>query len=118
MTDLNYNDLDPGIRETVRLLRDEGFETVDSGDGVAKPLDHEGVIRYPHVAMTCAAVDLIAKACRCAVVLGPEWHVEGVYIANTGASVIMAVLFPEDERDARAGVVPTEPPKEKKLILD
>lgn len=33
MRDLNYGELDPGIRRTVKLLRDAGFETSDSGDG-------------------------------------------------------------------------------------
>jgi hypothetical protein len=33
---LDYETLDPGIRETVRLLRKWGFQTTDSGDGVSK----------------------------------------------------------------------------------
>lgn len=32
---LDYDQLDAGVRETVRLLRLAGFETVDSGDGAA-----------------------------------------------------------------------------------
>jgi hypothetical protein len=37
ITDLfDYAQLDPGIRRLVRLLRDSGFDTCDSGDGVSK----------------------------------------------------------------------------------
>lgn len=60
-----YDDLDPGIREVVRWLNDNGFITQDSGDGKAKftedgkPLpdwempdvDFDCVIPYPHVVM-------------------------------------------------------------------
>lgn len=33
---IDYNQLDPGIRSTVRWLRDAGFNTIDSGDGITK----------------------------------------------------------------------------------
>lgn len=33
---VSYEDLDPGIRETVRWLNQQGFITCDSGDGVSK----------------------------------------------------------------------------------
>jgi len=36
MEDINYDELDPGIRKLVRLLRDNGFDTTDSGDGAFK----------------------------------------------------------------------------------
>lgn len=36
MEDIDYDDLDSGIRETVRWLRGAGFDTRDSGDGVSK----------------------------------------------------------------------------------
>jgi hypothetical protein len=56
MGDVKYEDLDPGIRETVRRLRDWGLNTSDSGDGVTKLLpgsgwDPEEVINIPHVYM-------------------------------------------------------------------
>lgn len=34
--DIDYTELDPGIRETVRFLRSHGFDTTDSGDGKFK----------------------------------------------------------------------------------
>jgi hypothetical protein len=45
-----YADLDPGIREVVRLLQSWSYVTTDSGDGVSKPQD-EDTRPYPHVTM-------------------------------------------------------------------
>ena len=36
MSEPNYDELDPGIRRTVRWVRSLGLETTDSGDGVTK----------------------------------------------------------------------------------
>lgn len=52
--DLNYSNLDPGIRETVRRLREWGYNTVDSGDGVSKPPVGRD-LDIPHVFITVAA---------------------------------------------------------------
>ena len=41
MSDIPYDDLDPGIREVVRWLNEAGFPTMDSGDGKAK-FDDDG----------------------------------------------------------------------------
>jgi hypothetical protein len=48
---INYDELDPGIRETVRWFRERGFDTTDSGDGVAKlELINDGcALPMPHV---------------------------------------------------------------------
>ena len=68
-----YDDLDPGIREVVRWLNDNGFDTNDSGDGKAKfnedgtplpdwasPEDqgYDCVIPHPHVVMSCPVENL------------------------------------------------------------
>lgn len=47
----SYDELDPGIREVVRALRDAGYNTIDSGDGVSKKGTHaEGeYLDFPHV---------------------------------------------------------------------
>ena len=45
----DYDELDPGIREVVRLLRKHHFDTTDSGDGVSKDADPGEVLDYPHV---------------------------------------------------------------------
>ena len=42
MSICNYNELDPGIREVVKLLRDHGFITCDSGDGKTKKVVDAG----------------------------------------------------------------------------
>jgi len=50
--DFNYDELDPGIRETVKWLRSLGHDTTDSGDGRSKPADwYESgeALPYPHV---------------------------------------------------------------------
>lgn len=47
-----YEELDPGVRETVRRLRAAGFRTTDSGDGVSKLAagwPEEEIILRPHV---------------------------------------------------------------------
>lgn len=51
MTDnFDYNKLDAGIRETVRLLRGRGFSTTDSGDGTkAEAMDC--AVGFPMIAM-------------------------------------------------------------------
>ena len=48
MNKINYNNLDPGIREFVRELNDAGFVTTDSGDGVSKP-EFARVLHERHV---------------------------------------------------------------------
>jgi hypothetical protein len=72
-----YDDLDPGIRQLVRLLNEHGFETTDSGDGKSK-FDAEGnplpgwestdgidcVLNAPHVAIHCEPAKLIEECDR------------------------------------------------------
>ncbi len=33
LVEIDYNEIDPGVRETVKFLRANGFDTTDSGDG-------------------------------------------------------------------------------------
>lgn len=52
MKPLNYEELTPGIRQVVRWLRENGFETTDSGDGITNvALGMEGALDVPHVFM-------------------------------------------------------------------
>lgn len=53
MTELDYDVLDPGIRKTVRFLRDNGFNTTDSGDGKTKQAKGYIGEPEPNVYMTC-----------------------------------------------------------------
>lgn len=59
MSDIDYSTLDPGIREVVRLLREAGHETTDSGDGVSKGAD--GLPRA-HVVIRVDRPDLLVHA--------------------------------------------------------
>lgn len=48
----DYSVLDPGIRETVRIIHDLGWETTDSGDGYSKDTnDYPDALPYPHVSI-------------------------------------------------------------------
>ena len=51
MSDVDYDMLNPGIRETVRWLRSLRFETVDSGDGETH--EYECDRDEPYVVMHC-----------------------------------------------------------------
>lgn len=57
----NADELDPGIRRTVQLLRDAGFETTDSGDGRSKGDAGED---YPHVHMVVPRSSALDEADR------------------------------------------------------
>lgn len=62
MTALNYDELDPGIREVVRFLNEAGFTTTDSGDGVTKPPDEDCVIPVPNVHIPVPATVAVAES--------------------------------------------------------
>jgi hypothetical protein len=62
---LDYDSLDEGIRETVRMLRGHGFKTCDSGDG-SKAAIMSCAVDFPMVAAIasskeamCAEADLM-----------------------------------------------------------
>jgi hypothetical protein len=64
---MNYSELDPGIRETVRRLNDLGFETTDSGDGetkLAAGWSPDEARDVPHVCIRSKAGDLCMQADR------------------------------------------------------
>lgn len=67
MKKIDYSELNPGIRETVRFLREYGFETTDSGDGVTNvEAGMEGAVPYPHVHMQISDVNMRRDAHRLA----------------------------------------------------
>jgi hypothetical protein len=81
--DLDYSQLDPGIREVVRLVRSYGFVTTDSGDGVSKVAKHgpmDGVLPFPHVVVRlddeATMIAETKRLGRLAQEIGPTWHVE------------------------------------------
>jgi hypothetical protein len=112
--DIDFNDLDPGIRETVRWLNDKGFLTVDSGDGVSKAGQYgEGdYLPFPHVAMLSTPSHLVADADRLLRLLEEhgvsfepdqsetDAHIEASYSPNDGHVIIMLSMV----GDARMGL--------------
>lgn len=74
MTDLDYTILDPGIRGAVQYLRERGFDTADSGDGVSKPAD-ERDRDIAHVAIVTTGSALVEECKRLVRVL-EELHIE------------------------------------------
>jgi hypothetical protein len=91
--ELNYEELDPGIRDTVRLLNEAGFETCDSGDGVSKlPEDYESgdALAFAHVVALVPPGELIPEAHRMVQVLGDHWAVEASYYPDGCFATLMA----------------------------
>ena len=66
MTDFNYDELDSGIRETVRWLRDRGYDTTDSGDGVSKGGTEQAstMLNFPHVVIRIVPNKMIHESVR------------------------------------------------------
>lgn len=65
MDDLDINELDLGIRDTVAFLRDNGFDATDSGDGT-KADDMKCALPVPNIAIVTTPAKLIAEADRLA----------------------------------------------------
>lgn len=89
--------LDPGIRDVVKLLREHGYATTDSGDGVSKPEGwHESgeAMPYPHVACTTESATLRADSERLVELLRENgfdgWEVEGSFSTRDKTSVLFA----------------------------
>jgi hypothetical protein len=63
---MNHDDFDPskldkGIRRTVLCLREDGFDTCDSGDG-SKAAWMEGALDVPHVFMRIDPAAIVVEA--------------------------------------------------------
>lgn len=100
--DIDYDELDPGIREVVRRLNDAHFTTTDSGDGYSKAEhiasgDAEAI---PHVYILVEAGTIVAECERLmalveswglvvdAVGEGPIW-IQATYDPTSAAGVVM-----------------------------
>lgn len=88
------DDICPGIKDVVRLLTKEGFETVDSGDGSHFKEGMEGAFEEPMVAcLGEKGPDLFFRAMRLLHILrenGYEARVEATYSPNDGIATIVA----------------------------
>lgn len=62
MSELDVEELNPGIRRTVTFLNMKGFETCDSGDG--KTHDYECDRSYPYVIMQVEPAEKLIEECR------------------------------------------------------
>lgn len=75
-----WDDLDAGIRGTVRALWDAGFFPTDSGDG-SKAFTMDCALDVAHVFMQCAPRDLVHCADRLARLVA-SWPDSGDYNGN------------------------------------
>jgi hypothetical protein len=85
-----WDELDDGIRPTVRSLWEQGFNPTDSGDGLKKGM--ECALPYPHVHMVCEPTELITEAQRL-LFLAKGW---GIKPMEDGAPIVEAVYSPDD----------------------
>lgn len=95
---IDYDELDPGIRDIVRLCRENGFDTCDSGDGVSKPdvgvADEHGIVESwacPNVAVQVERETFFTEADRLQQLLGGEWRIEATYWPTGGNHMLLAV---------------------------
>jgi hypothetical protein len=82
--------LDPGIKAMVLYLRERGFVTTDSGDGVSKP---DG-LPFRHIACVTTKASFFRESERLASTL-PGWTINASYNPADG----YCVLFAFEERD-------------------
>lgn len=79
VADLDYDKLDPNVREVVRWLASMGFNTSDSGDGKYK-LEQgwtaEEIVPFPHVYMTVDKWDLVSETKRLQFLLKRDFGIE------------------------------------------
>ncbi len=102
MSDINYKDLDPGIREVVKYLHELGYDTTDSGDGVSKP-DMACAIDQPHVVCKLRSPQSLEWQAKTLQEWlrrkyeDLEWHVQASYDTKDGAAMLFAYLPKENE---------------------
>lgn len=78
MKPINYDELDPGIRERVRKMREAGFNTTDSGDGVSKIGYMECALPFPHV-YAVGSPETMVQDCEKLWAMFPDATVEATY---------------------------------------
>lgn len=105
---VDYDALDPGIRDIVRKLNDAGWVTTDSGDGVSKPREPGEVLDFPHVAVATTPGLMVANAYALRQWLTVEklgGTVEATYSPDDGT----AVLFVRWDPPAREAAPVVDP---------
>jgi hypothetical protein len=82
MDEIDYSQLDEGIRDAVRFVRSRGFVTTDSGDGRLEGAKAEmaDTLPFPHVVVQLDdTLTMVAETERLSVIaaeLGPDWRAE------------------------------------------
>lgn len=94
------SELDPGIREVVRLVQAAGFMTTDSGDGVSKPADWYETgeaLPYPHVVVKSTPQRMVTDAHNLVDLLNMPrpgarggWVVQATYTTNDRSCLLLA----------------------------
>ena len=84
--------LDPGVRDLVVALREQGFETTDSGDGESKP-EGQRDLDYPHVFMVVPVTRIAEEARRLQAWIDADghfggWVVEATYSPKDGVALL------------------------------
>jgi hypothetical protein len=100
---IDLSALDPGIRDVVRRIREAGFETTDSGDGVSKSADWYAsgeAIPFPHVAVETTPGWMVSDAHQLAELLGDGWNVEATYATHDQVASLFARTLDPREIDA------------------
>jgi hypothetical protein len=100
---------DPGIRRVVAWLRERGFKTTDSGDGVAKPAaGDEDALTEPHVFMVthrdalADAADRLQAELAAAGFTPRAGRVQSSYDPADGVAVLALVGIDDRDLDAPA----------------
>lgn len=102
-----YDEIDPGIRETVRWLYESGFEPCDSGDGRSKfdgtvhdEHDPDMFLRVPNVALIVSPDKLVSEADRLCGMLAGRGIVIDAMGPDEGQPSIQASYDPGRPGDA------------------
>lgn len=93
MDPLNYDQLNPGVRELVKELREDyGFNTTDSGDGTNLANGMEGALEERHVYIQVEREDFFKEGTRLQA-LYPDAYVEASWWPGSGTCMLL--LFPD-----------------------
>lgn len=97
---IDYGELDPGVRRLVRLLRSNGFNTSDSGDG-SKAGMMECAVDEPMVAIEVDPAELVSEAHRLHALLAGV----GVTLGEVGDDGVGQIQASYDPANRIASVV-------------
>lgn len=90
---IDYNELNPGVRELVKELREvHGFNTTDSGDGTNLANGMEGALEERHVYMEVTPETFFAEGDRLHVIY-PDGYIEASWWPGSGTCMLL--FFPD-----------------------